>query len=64
MINETNPMRRIRKRLGWTQARLAHELGITVGAVARKERGERPVTQTDLLAMEALLQRQAEQASQ
>ena len=33
-------LRRIRKRLGWTQAQLAEAIGLSANSVARQERGE------------------------
>ena len=36
-------MRRLRRRLGWTQVELAVALGVTANSVARWERGEVPI---------------------
>jgi transcriptional regulator with XRE-family HTH domain len=36
-------MRRLRRRLGWTQVELALALGVTANSVARWERGEVPI---------------------
>ncbi len=33
-------LRRIRKRLGWTQVELAKAVGLTANTIARQERGE------------------------
>lgn len=43
-----------RKRLGWTQARLAQELDITLSAVWRMEKGRRPISRRTELAMKWL----------
>jgi transcriptional regulator with XRE-family HTH domain len=41
-----NELRGIRKRLGWTQVRLAKEAAVTSNTVARWERGEIPVRES------------------
>ena len=47
--------RRIRIHLGMSQTKLAEELGYkTYGAISRKERGIRPITKRDEIAMRAL----------
>lgn len=50
-------IRRWRDRLGWTQARLAAELGVATNTVARWERDEKHPPAYLRLAMERLLLR-------
>jgi transcriptional regulator with XRE-family HTH domain len=38
-------LRRLRRRLGLTQVKLAERVGVTVTSVARWERGERPISE-------------------
>lgn len=40
MTSDTQPIRRIRDRLGWTQKRLAAELGVSQPLVCAYERGD------------------------
>lgn len=44
-----------RKRLGWSQEKLAKELGVDVGTVSRWERGVLSVDRRTILAVERLL---------
>jgi len=50
-----NPIRAARERLGWTQERLAKEMGLASNSVARKERGLRPITERDLRQLRQIL---------
>lgn len=51
-----------RQALGLTQAELAYELGLTVGAVSRKEQGSRPIEKRDAIVIRCLLaEREQEQ---
>jgi len=43
-----------RQRLGLTQAQLAERLGVAPNTVARRERGERPISDEAELALRAL----------
>lgn len=47
-------MHEVRGRLGWTQQQLADALGLDVRNVGRIERGEIPLRQLHVLALEAL----------
>ena len=38
-------LRRLRWKLGWTQEKLAHEVGVTRNSVARWERGEMAISE-------------------
>jgi transcriptional regulator with XRE-family HTH domain len=38
-------LRKLRKRLGWTQEKLAHEVGVARNSVARWERGEMAISE-------------------
>ncbi len=40
-----NQLNGIRERLGWTQAKLAKEVGVTVTTLARWERDEVPISE-------------------
>ncbi len=48
-------LRRLRKRLGMTQAQLAEGIGMRKNSVARMERDELPVMRTTELAVKYLL---------
>ena len=50
-------LRRIRKNLNLSQAKLARELGCSVHAVARWERGERKISNIVALAVEYVRER-------
>jgi transcriptional regulator with XRE-family HTH domain len=38
-------LRKLRKKLGWSQARLAREVGVAPNSVARWERGEMAISE-------------------
>jgi transcriptional regulator with XRE-family HTH domain len=38
-------LRRLRRKLGWTQEKLAHEVGVARNSVARWERGEMAISE-------------------
>ena len=48
-------LRRLRERLGLTQAELAKAIGMQKNSVARMERDERPIVKTTELAVRYLL---------
>jgi len=50
-----NPIRAARERLGWTQARLAKEMGLARNSVNRKEMGLQPITERDLRQLRQIL---------
>ena len=50
-----NRMVALRKRLGWSQTRLAQSLGMTLSAVWRMENGKRPIRTVTALAVEHLV---------
>lgn len=49
---QRNPLSRLRRELGWTQAKLARVLGVDVGTVSRIERGLIEVDGVWTLALE------------
>lgn len=51
------PVRELRERLNLTQARLAHEIGVTVGTIARWEAKKSKPTPLAIRQLEALAQR-------
>ena len=55
-------MRSLRTRLGWTQQKLADELGVSNDAVSRWERGEDPISRRTELAVRALAAREGIQS--
>ncbi len=48
-------LRRLRRRLGLSQSKLAEAIGMQKNSVARMERGERPIMKTTELAVRYLL---------
>ena len=55
MAARTNPLRVARERLGWTQARLAKEMGLARNSVNCKEMGLQPITERDLRQLRQIL---------
>lgn len=53
-MSPSNPYVALRERLGWSQERLAQELGISRWTVIRRETGKLPLTKIEALALEAL----------
>lgn len=53
-IDTPTKLKAARKRLGLTQAQMAHELGITLSGYQRMEYGERPIERRTDLAVRYL----------
>lgn len=51
------PIRELRRRLGWSQDRLAKEMGVTTNAVARWEQGNRQPSEMAIRFLEVLWER-------
>lgn len=51
-------LRRLRKALGWSQARLAEALGVHPMTVSKWERGEQPIPQMAALAIRCMVEHQ------
>lgn len=49
-------LQRLRKRLGWSQARLAEALDVHPQTVSKWERGERPIERVTEIAVRCLLE--------
>jgi DNA-binding transcriptional regulator YiaG len=49
--------KQIRRKLGLSQSKLAKVMGVTVTALARWERGERPISGPVVLCMKLLLEK-------
>ena len=65
MEDYTTYVRGVREQLGWSQNKLAREMGISAGAVARWEKGTRQPSEMALRLLRLLLERhQSEQAKQ
>ncbi|MAN12845.1 MAG: hypothetical protein CMN72_02255 [Sphingomonas sp.] len=54
MTMQGSEFRAARKRLGWTQARMAAELDMSPTFIGLMERGERPIERRTALAVRAL----------
>ncbi len=50
----SDTLQALRRRLGWTQRRLANELGVTTTAVSRWEQGVRAITPLAVTALTLL----------
>lgn len=53
-MNETE-FKAARQELGWSQQRLADELGLSLSAVQRMESGSRPIEKRTILAIQYIL---------
>lgn len=54
MVDTPAKLKAERERLGLTQPQLAEALGMTRDAIARMERGDRPITRVTQMAIEHL----------
>jgi DNA-binding XRE family transcriptional regulator len=52
--------RQIREELGWSQAKLAEELGVALRTIVNREGGHVPITRETELAMRQLQEQTAE----